>query len=73
MAKMIDFDEAAKDLPALCEKVAKTRQKVILIRDGTPFVRISPPDASAIDEIDAVDVAEAFMEEYAGVFKELAK
>lgn len=61
--------EAKNNFSRVTAEVNRTGRPVTILKNNKPWVVIEPAQGSH----DAVDVAVDFMDEYADVFKELAK
>lgn len=63
--------EAKNNFSKVTAEINRTGRPVTVLKNNKPWVVIQPASARAHD--DAVDVAVDFMDEYADVFRELAK
>ena len=73
MAVTIGLAEAKTNFSKVTAEVNRTGRPVTVLKNNRPWVVIEPAStASGIDR-EAVDVAIDFMDEYSGVFQELAK
>lgn len=63
--------EAKNNFSKVTAEVNRTGRPVTVLKNNRPWVVIQP--AAGATQTDAVDVAVDFMDEYADVFRELAK
>lgn len=63
--------EAKNNFSKVTAEVNRTGRPVTVLKNNRPWVVIQPAAGAA--QADAVDVAVDFMDEYADVFRELAK
>ncbi|WP_172136345.1 type II toxin-antitoxin system Phd/YefM family antitoxin [Adlercreutzia sp. ZJ473] len=72
MAITIGLAEAKDNFSRVTAEVNRTGRPVTVLKNNKPWVTISPA-AARDSSMEAVDVAIDFMDEYADVFRELAK
>ena len=68
----IGLAEATSFSKAFTE-INRTEHPVTVLKNNRPWVVIEPATAATTVDREAVDVAIDFMDEYSGVFEELAK
>ena len=73
MAITIGLAEAKNNFSRVTAEINRTGRPVTVMKNNKPWVTISPAAAQSAVELDAIDVAIDFMDEYADVFEELAK
>lgn len=73
MAITMGLAEAKNNFSRVTAEVNKTGRPVTVLKNNKPWVIINPAASVSGSAMDAVDVAIDFMDEYADVFKELAK
>ena len=73
MAITMGLAEAKNNFSRVTAEVNRTGRPVTVMKNNKPWVTISPAAARGGADLDAVDVAVDFMDEYADVFEELAK
>ena len=73
MAITMGLAEAKNNFSRVTAEVNRTGRPVTVMKNNKPWVTINPAATQSGADRDAVDVAIDFMDEYADVFKELAK
>lgn len=73
-AYTIGLAEAKNNFSKVTAEVNRTGHPVTVLKNNKPWVVIQPAASASVEGAsNAVDVAVDFMDEYASVFKELAK